>query len=171
MVCSVLREHVYCPPGEEKQLISLMEGVEDIPGTVLYEGICRWETFPRYIDCLGSTILSLLDVQSDLLSGLNTRVVVPLLPRTDAPIPAQRLNPVFEIENVEVLMATQFLAAVPEPELKETVGNLKGTQTKSPLHWICYFRLFRNGILALDPSLGKASSLTSLLNSSTYLDG
>ena len=27
-----------CPPGEERTLIELMEGVEDIPGTALYEG-------------------------------------------------------------------------------------------------------------------------------------
>ncbi|WP_438887671.1 CcdB family protein, partial [Bacillus cereus group sp. BC232] len=40
----------------------------------------------------------LLDVQSDLLGGLNTRVVVPLLPQSSAPPPAQRLNPVFSIE-------------------------------------------------------------------------
>ena len=72
----------------------------------------------------------LLDVQTDLLSGLNTRVVVPLLPLNDAPIPAQRLNPVLEIENLEVLMATQFLAAVPESELKEVVGNLEGSQNE-----------------------------------------
>jgi len=39
----------------------------------------------------------LLDVQSDLLGGLNTRVVVPLLPQSSAPSPAQRLNPVFSI--------------------------------------------------------------------------
>jgi toxin CcdB len=72
----------------------------------------------------------LLDVQTDLLSGLNTRVVVPLLPRTDALIPAQRLNPVFEVENVEVIMTTQFLAAVAETELKEVAGNLKGSQNE-----------------------------------------
>ena len=70
----------------------------------------------------------LLDVQTDLLNGLSTRVVVPLLPLTNAPLPAQRLNPVFDIENLEVLMATQFLAAVPESELKEVVGNLEGFQ-------------------------------------------
>ena len=28
-----------CPPGHEKQMIELMGGVEDIPGTALYEGI------------------------------------------------------------------------------------------------------------------------------------
>ena len=45
-----------CPPGGERGMISLMEGVEDIPGTALYEGIewGRWETFPEYIDYLGT---------------------------------------------------------------------------------------------------------------------
>jgi len=40
-------------PGEENFLIELMEGVEDIPGTALHEGIdWRWETFPEYLDAL-----------------------------------------------------------------------------------------------------------------------
>ncbi len=45
-----------CPPGGEQRMIDLMEGVEDIPGTALYEGIewGRWETFPEYIDYLGT---------------------------------------------------------------------------------------------------------------------
>ncbi|NJN53049.1 MAG: amidohydrolase family protein [Gammaproteobacteria bacterium] len=45
-----------CHPGSEQQMIALMEGVEDIPGTALYEGIewGRWETFPQYIDYIGS---------------------------------------------------------------------------------------------------------------------
>ena len=45
-----------CPPGHEAEMISLMEGVEDIPGTALYEGIewGSWETFPEYINYLGS---------------------------------------------------------------------------------------------------------------------
>lgn len=68
----------------------------------------------------------LLDVQSDLLSGLNTRVVVPLLPRSFAPSPAQRLNPVFEVEGQAVLMATQFMAAVPVGELRAHAGSLAG---------------------------------------------
>ncbi|MGV0035664.1 MAG: CcdB family protein [Candidatus Azotimanducaceae bacterium WSBS_2022_MAG_OTU7] len=70
------------------------------------------------------------DVQTNLISGLNTRVVVPLLQRTEAPIPAQRLNPVLEVDNVEVIMATQFLAAVPETELKASVGNLDGARNE-----------------------------------------
>jgi len=39
--------------GEEDFLIELMEGVEDIPGTALHEGIAwRWESFPEYLDAL-----------------------------------------------------------------------------------------------------------------------
>ena len=41
-------------------LIGLMEGVEDIPGTALHEGIrWSWETFPEYLDAVGSTPLAL----------------------------------------------------------------------------------------------------------------
>jgi len=49
------------PPGGEQRLIELMEGVEDIPGTALYEGIewGRWETFPEYLDYLASRQYSL----------------------------------------------------------------------------------------------------------------
>ena len=40
-------------PGEEDFLIELMEGVEDIPGTALHEGIdWQWESFAEYLDAL-----------------------------------------------------------------------------------------------------------------------
>jgi len=40
-------------PGQHDFLIGLMEGVEDIPGTALHEGIAwEWETFPQYLDAL-----------------------------------------------------------------------------------------------------------------------
>ncbi len=44
------------PPGGERELIEVMEGVEDIPGTALYEGIPwgAWESFPEYLDYLGT---------------------------------------------------------------------------------------------------------------------
>ena len=45
-------------PGAETYLINLMEGVEDIPETVLYEGLdFRWESFSDYLDVLDSTCL------------------------------------------------------------------------------------------------------------------
>lgn len=40
-------------PDRREWLISLMEGVEDIPGTALAEGMSwDWETFPEYLDAL-----------------------------------------------------------------------------------------------------------------------
>jgi N-acyl-D-amino-acid deacylase len=40
-------------PERHEWLISLMEGVEDIPGTALAEGMTwDWETFPEYLDAL-----------------------------------------------------------------------------------------------------------------------
>jgi N-acyl-D-aspartate/D-glutamate deacylase len=40
-------------PGTHEYLIKLMEGVEDIPGTALAEGIdWSWESFPEYLDAL-----------------------------------------------------------------------------------------------------------------------
>lgn len=47
-------------PGGETELIELMEGVEDIPGTALAEGIqWAWESFPEYLDALGGRRLAL----------------------------------------------------------------------------------------------------------------
>jgi N-acyl-D-amino-acid deacylase len=40
-------------PGSEALLIELMEGVEDIPGAALHEGMTwGWETFPEYVEQL-----------------------------------------------------------------------------------------------------------------------
>ena len=40
-------------PGQQNRLIELMEGVEDIPGTALHEGMTwGWESFPEYLDVL-----------------------------------------------------------------------------------------------------------------------
>ena len=40
-------------PTDHERLIRLMEGVEDIPGTALHEGISwEWESFPEYLDAI-----------------------------------------------------------------------------------------------------------------------
>lgn len=66
----------------------------------------------------------LLDVQADTLVDLNTRVVVPVRRPDAAPAPAHRLNPIFEIDGQRYVMVTQFIAAVPESELRPATGNL-----------------------------------------------
>ncbi|MFL4472284.1 CcdB family protein [Tateyamaria armeniaca] len=70
----------------------------------------------------------LLDVQSDLIDVLTTRVVVPLMPLDAAPTPARRLNPVFDIDGTQVVMVTQFLATVPTSILTDRHSSLAHAQ-------------------------------------------
>lgn len=65
-----------------------------------------------------------LDCQADILSILNTRFVVPLLPPDEAPLAGARLNPSFTVEEVPVVMYTQFAASVPAQELGDYVCSL-----------------------------------------------
>ncbi len=67
----------------------------------------------------------LLDIQADLLSHLNTRMVAPLLPLDSAPKPARTLNPVFNVEGTTVSMVTQYMAAVPVSMLKHPLFSLE----------------------------------------------
>jgi len=56
-------------PGQEDFLIQLMEGVEDIPGTALHEGIdWKWESFPEYLDALEGMPRS-MDVATQIPHG------------------------------------------------------------------------------------------------------
>ena len=42
-----------CKPADREKLIELMEGVEDIPGAVMHEGLrWEWESFGEYLDAL-----------------------------------------------------------------------------------------------------------------------
>lgn len=57
-------------PGTEKELIELMEGVEDIPGAALHEGMDwgSWETFPDYLDYMAGREYA-LDVGAQIAHG------------------------------------------------------------------------------------------------------
>ena len=56
-------------PDQHDFLIQLMEGVEDIPGTALHEGIAwEWETFPEYLNALAKRRWS-MDVGTQVPHG------------------------------------------------------------------------------------------------------
>jgi N-acyl-D-amino-acid deacylase len=56
-------------PGSEEWLIALMEGVEDIPGSALTEGMTwGWESFPQYLDILGGRELA-VDMGTQIAHG------------------------------------------------------------------------------------------------------
>ena len=72
----------------------------------------------------GSHIPYLVDVQNDLLSGLETRVVAPLVLATSFGRPVSRLHPIFAVEGQRVVMATHLLAAVRRGTLGPSVASL-----------------------------------------------
>ena len=81
--------------------------------------MAKYDVYPNLI---GTGYL--LDVQAELLDNFTTRIVVPLHTINKAPPPAKRLNPVFEIEGLQVVMATQLLASVSTSILKNPTTNL-----------------------------------------------
>jgi toxin CcdB len=71
----------------------------------------------------------LLNCQADFLDYLETRFVVPLLPASGTPR-ADRLNPIFTVEDEPVVMATQLASAVPRRELGGKVTSLSDEHTR-----------------------------------------
>jgi toxin CcdB len=65
----------------------------------------------------------LLDVQADLLSHLNTRLVIPALPLRAAPKPARVLNPQLEIQRTSCSVVTPYMATILASVLKSRVIN------------------------------------------------
>lgn len=72
----------------------------------------------------------LLDMQSDLLDGLSTRVVIPLRMQSKAPAPKlpDNLFPAFDIQGMQCVLETPKLAAVPLRILKNPVASLRENQ-------------------------------------------
>ena len=74
---------------------------------------------------LAVSVPYVLDVQSDSVSGLPTRLVIPLRVRSslaqDLP---QDLCPIFTIEGQEHFLATAELGAIPVKLLKSKIGNV-----------------------------------------------
>lgn len=73
-----------------------------------------------------STTPYLLDVQSDLFDGLDSRVVIPLrslehFPQVGLPL---RLTPLFVIKGGDFLLETPKMGAVPQRVLKAPVMSL-----------------------------------------------
>ena len=72
----------------------------------------------------------LLDVQSDLLGELSTRVVIPLYQRTILSTPFTKLTPEFEIEGEKFILMTPQLAGISVKDLGEPVGTLARHRTE-----------------------------------------
>jgi toxin CcdB len=87
--------------------------------------MARFDVRPRR----GTTDL-LVECQSDFLSELETRFVVPLLPRSTTGRPIARLNPVFVIENRAYVLFPQFALSMLRTDLGRAVASLAHEQDR-----------------------------------------
>lgn len=69
----------------------------------------------------------LMDIQSELLSGLSTRVVIPLARCSKA---ISHLNPYFIINGEKVVMLTQELSGIEKKILGDKIDSLKNHRTE-----------------------------------------
>jgi len=77
-------------PGKENFLIELMEGVEDIPGTALAEGInWQWESFPEYLNAL-EKLPRTIDVGTQVPHGAVRAYVMGERCNTDDDLPTEQ---------------------------------------------------------------------------------
>ena len=65
-----------------------------------------------------------VDLQANILEGLQTRVVAPLVPVEHVKQLVPRLNPKFDVGGRQMVLLTEFTATVPLKELSDTVMNL-----------------------------------------------
>ena len=69
---------------------------------------------PRYV----------VDIQTEFLSHLATRAILPLIPVGEIPGAVADLNPVVELVAGSFVVFTQLMAAVPKSDLKQVVASL-----------------------------------------------
>ena len=86
--------------------------------------MARFDVYPNPRKETAKRTPYLLDVQSNFLEDLDTRVVVPLRAASVIDAPVTRLNPALDIAGVKVVMDTSQLAGYPRGGLKCPVVNL-----------------------------------------------
>lgn len=86
----------------------------------------------KNMDTLGNTQSPLLlNVQTDFLDSLDTRVIIPLMPIQSYPgKPVSNLHPVFEISGKEYIAVTALMRSVQSSQIGEKVSTLKGDSDK-----------------------------------------
>ena len=65
-----------------------------------------------------------LDVQTDLIPPLGTRLVIPLMMPGKVPQAVGRLHPLVEVDGQTLVMATHLMGAIPQRQIGRRVGSL-----------------------------------------------
>ena len=67
-----------------------------------------------------------INCQSDLLGEIATRLIVPLIPPTEATWAMPRIAPVVQFQGTDYVLATPLAAGVRTSELRGPIGSLAG---------------------------------------------
>ena len=93
--------------------------------------MAQWTVYRNRNSETASEVPFLVEVQSDLLSQLGTRVVIPLYRKGGASLqPITRLTPEVEIEGEACLLMTPQLAGIALRELGAPVGTLNDRRSE-----------------------------------------
>ena len=100
--------------------------------------MARFDVYPNPRKETAKRTPYLLDVQSNFLEDLDTRVVVPLRAASVIDAPVTRLNPALDIAGVKVVMDTSQLPGYLRRGLKRPVVNLmaRSPETQNALNFL-----------------------------------
>lgn len=87
--------------------------------------MARFDLYKNPVRSEVKDIPFLLDVQSDFLEMLETRMIVPMRRADRFRKTIEHLNPVFEHDGQKLVLDAASMASVPRPELKQLVANLR----------------------------------------------
>jgi toxin CcdB len=87
--------------------------------------MAQFDLYPKPNPASRDDVPYLLDVQTDLLRHLATRIVIPLAPASTAGPPLQRLNPALSVNGAPMILRTSELAAILAKDLGSPVASLR----------------------------------------------
>jgi len=90
--------------------------------------MARFDVYPNPDPLEAEQVPYFLDVQSDYIQGMTTRVLVPLWRTESFPNHISELNPQVEINGALVIMDTAAVGAVTTRALKRAVANVGDKQ-------------------------------------------
>lgn len=90
--------------------------------------MARFDVYANPVNAERAMVPYFLDIQSDHIKGVLTRVVVPLWAFDQLPNRSVELNPDFKVAGIHVAMDTPAVGAVPLSVLRRAVANLSNQQ-------------------------------------------
>ena len=90
--------------------------------------MARFDVYANPVKSERAMVPFFLDIQSDHIKGVQTRLLVPLWAVDQLPNRSPELNPEFKVARIHVAMDTPAVGAVPVSVLRRPVANLANHQ-------------------------------------------